>query len=168
MNDQLAGIHLVAGRRVPAPQARRAGPATRVLARIRADSLDTALSEGADPASSGLLAQRAAWVTDRRSRRSLARSLRRTLDTLEPRRARPALTSAVPPNRAELESASQPLTRIAEMLESSEPVYAQGVARLHLLLARGGSALYDPDHVGQLAPEVEEILSALEGREETW
>jgi hypothetical protein len=49
-----------------------------------------------------------------------------------------------------------------------EPVYARGVAELQLLLTEGGSALYAPQRVGELLSEVEAILDALEGREDTW
>ena len=61
-----------------------------------------------------------------------------------------------------------PLARVAALLEIDEPVYARGVARLQLLLTEGGSALYAPRQTGQLRSEVEAILDALEGREDTW
>ena len=57
---------------------------------------------------------------------------------------------------------------MAALLEIDEPVYARGVARLQLLLTEGGSALYTPHQTGQLRSEVEAILDALEGREDTW
>src|SRR5262245_36221152 len=165
MSDQLAGIHLVAGRRVPIPQSRRAAIPVRLLARVRSMSLDQALADGADPTGSALLAQRSAWLTSKRTRRNLARFIRRLLERKAPRRGPSA---AVVPNRFELAAASQPLTWIAALLESGEPVYAQGVARLNLLLTLGGSPLYDPDRIGQLMHEVEAILGAMEGREENW
>ena len=61
-----------------------------------------------------------------------------------------------------------PLARVAALLEIDEPVYARGVARLQLLLTEGGSALYAPRRTGELRGEVEGILDALEGREDTW
>ena len=54
------------------------------------------------------------------------------------------------------------------MLETDEPVYSAGVARLRLLLGSGGSPLYEPERRGQLLHEVEAILEAMEGREDTW
>ena len=57
---------------------------------------------------------------------------------------------------------------MAALLEIDEPVYARGVARLQLLLTESGSPLYVPQRTGELRAEVEAILDALEGREETW
>ena len=165
MTDQLTGINLVAGSRQPIPHPRIAGILVRLRARLNGAGLDRALSAGTDPASSAALAQRSAWLTSRRSRRRLARGLRRVLDPAEARRGPSA---AVPPNRTGVEAARVPLTWVAAMLESQEPVYSQGVARVHLLLTSGGSALYDPRSRGQLAHEAEDILDAMEGREETW
>ncbi len=165
MEDRLTEIHLVAERRQRIPRARRAGMRIRLWARVRGSGLDRALSAGADPASSAPLAQRSAWLTSPRSRRKLARAVRRLLDPVD---ARQGASSAVRPNREALEAARVPLTWVASMLETEEPVYAQGVARLNLLLTHGGSVLYEPKRRTQLAQEVEGILDALEGREETW
>ena len=57
---------------------------------------------------------------------------------------------------------------MAALLETDEPVYARGVARLQLLLTDGSGPLYAPQRTGELRAEVEAILDALEGREETW
>ena len=39
---------------------------------------------------------------------------------------------------------------------------------MELLLTEGSSALYAPQRADQLRGEVEAILNAMEGREETW
>jgi hypothetical protein len=78
------------------------------------------------------------------------------------------LTAAIQPHAGELAKARLQLAWVAAMLETEEPVYSPGVARLRLLLRRGGSPLYEPERTGQLVWEVEAILDALEGREETW
>lgn len=145
--------------------ARPAGPLTRVRARLGGRSLDRCLSDGVDPASSALLAQRAAYLTSTKTRRSLARSIRRLLDAPAQRRGPSA---AVSPHRGELGAARLPLARVAALLEIDEPVYARGVAQVELLLTEGSSALYAPQRAGQLRGEVEAILNAMEGREETW
>ena len=105
------------------------------------------------------------WLTSRRQRRDLAESVRRLL---EPDLRATGPTAAIQPHRGELAAARVPLAWLAAMLETDEPIYSPGVARLRLLLRRGGSPLYDPECAGQLVQEVEAILEAMEGREETW
>jgi hypothetical protein len=119
MSRQPAGIDLVAGdwrglSRAPD----EAGIFIKAQARFRGRSLDRALSNGQDPASSPVLTRRAAWLTSTKNRHALARSIRRLLDP--PSGRRPGLSAAVPP------------------------------------------------HPGELRGELEGILDALEGREETW
>ena len=167
MGHQPAGIDLVTadGRGLSrAPD--EAGIFIKAQARFRGRSLDRALSNGEDPASSPVLTRRAAWLTRPRNRHALARSIRRLLDP--PSGRRPGPSAAVPPHRGELAGARLPLARVAALLETDEPVSARGVARLRLLLTDGRSALYAPDRTGELRAEVEGILDALEGREETW
>jgi hypothetical protein len=133
---------------------------------FRGRSLDRALSNREDPASSAVLARRAAWLTSRKNRHALAQSITRLLDPPSGRRPGPSAT--VPPHRGELAGARMLLARVAALLEIDEPVYARGVARLQLLLTDGESALYAPHRTGELVGEAEGILDALEGREETW
>lgn len=166
MRRQLAGIHLVgrSGQALPAG-ARRPSVATKAWARLRGRSLDRALSEGADPASSAALARRAVWLTKTRNRRALARSIRRLL---EPSNGRRGASAAVPPHRGELAGVRLSLASVAALLETDEPVYSRGLARVQLLLTEGGSPLYFPLRTGDLCREVDAIVDALEGREETW
>jgi hypothetical protein len=167
MRDQSAGIHLVAGDlQGLSVSATEGGILTKAQARLRGRSLDLGLSKGEDPASSPVLTRRAAWLTSRKNRHALARSIRRLLDP--PSGRRPGPSAAVPPHRGELAGARMLLARVAALLEIDEPVYARGVARLQLLLSEGGSALYAPHRTGELRCEVDGILDALEGREETW
>ncbi len=60
------------------------------------------------------------------------------------------------------------LAGVAALLETDEPIYASGVAKAQLLLTEGNSPLYFPLHPGDLRRSVDEIVDALEGREETW
>ena len=167
MRDQSAGIHLVAGDlRGLSVSATEGGILIKARARLRGRSLDRALSNGEDPSSSPVLTRRAARLTSTKNRHALARSIRRLLDP--PSGRRPGPSAAVPPHRSELAGARMPLARVAALLEIDEPVYARGVARLQLLLTEGGSALYAPRRTGELRGEVEGILDALEGREDTW
>ena len=166
MRDELAGIHLGAGNGQRVAAAPRSGPHTRLLARLRGRSLDRALRDGTDPASSAPLAHRAALLTKSRNRKLLARSIRRLL---EPPSAHRGPSSAVPPHREELAAARLPLARVAALLDQTdEPVYSRGVAMSELLLTEGDGPLYCPARRGQLRRQAEAILAALEGREETW
>jgi hypothetical protein len=140
--------------------------ATKAQAWVQGRSLDRELSDGEDPAISPVLTRRAAWLTSTRNRHALARSIRRLLDP--PSRPRRGLSAAVLADRDELDGARMPLARVAALLEIDDPVFARGVARLHLLLSDADSALYAPTLPGDLRGEVEGILDALEGREETW
>ena len=139
MGRQVAGNHLVA-REVPAAPlgARWARMFAGLSARLRGRSLDRAISAGADLTSTAVLARRAAWLTSRGHRRRLARSLRGLLEPTTGRR------------------------------EIDEPVYARGVVMAGHLLTEGDSHLYVPERAGQLRDEVEAIVDALEGREDTW
>jgi hypothetical protein len=164
MARQLAGIHLVAGDEQGLPAGvRDAGFLTKLRARLQGRSLDRALATGADPAASAVLARRAAWLTSTKNRRALARALRRAL---EPPIGRGGPSPAVSPHQGELAATRLPLAGVAALLESDDPIYARGVAKLQVLLTEGGSPLYSPRRVGELRREVDSILAALDGREE--
>jgi hypothetical protein len=157
------------GHRTPGPPAlggqNRFGPdrlLTRVLAVLRRSSLDAALARGADPCESSALAHRAARLTSERSRERMAARVADILVTAE-RPAR-ALSAAVEPNRDEVAAALPLLIEVRELLRSTAPVYAEGVAMLEGLLGDGGSSLYRPVGQGQLSHELELIIAALEGR----
>jgi hypothetical protein len=138
---------------------------TPVRARLRRRRLDAALVAGADPCDSPVLAYRAARLTSERSRERLAASV----DGVLAAAARPAraLSAAVEPHRDEVADAGPLLAQVGEVLRSRAPVYSQGVAMLEQLLKDGGSPLYLPAWPGALNHELELIIAALEGREET-
>ncbi len=165
MADQLAGIQLVAGHEPAVAHARTPGLFLNLRSRLHGISLDRALAEGADPASSPLLARRTAWLTSSRNRSSLADCVGRLIEVSGGLRGRSAV---VRPHRGELAGAKLPLARVAALLDSPEPVYPRGVARVQLLLTDATSPLYAPVRPGQLRAEAEDILDALAGREETW
>lgn len=165
MRRQLAGIELVAGREPAVAPARTPGLFLNLRSKLHGISLDRALAEGADPASSPLLARRAAWLTSSRNRHSLANCVGRLIEMSGERRGRSAV---VRPHRGELAGAKLPLVRVAALLDTQEPVYCHGVARIQLLLTDATSPLYAPVRAGQLRAEAEDILDAMEEREETW
>lgn len=138
---------------------------TPVLAGVRRRSLDAALAAGADPCDSLSLAYRAGRLTSERSRAKLAASVDGVLAAvIRPARA---LSSAVEPHHYEVVAARPLLIQVGEVLRSRAPVYSQGVALLEQLLKDGGSPLYLPPWQGALNDELEVVIAALEGREQT-
>jgi hypothetical protein len=134
------------------------------LARIRWRSLDRALASGADPSSSAALARRARHLTRPDTRASLAGSLRDVIAAAG--QPPPMPSSRIPPSRPEVPAARGELEAIASLLASDAPVYAEGVARVELLLTDGGGPLYSPDYPAALSRELDLINAALGVREE--
>jgi len=135
-----------------------------LLARIRWRSLDRALAAGADPSSSATLAQRARHLTRPSTQASLAESVRGVIEAAGQPPAMPS--SRIPPSRPEVPAARGDLERIASLLASDGPVYAEGLARLELLLTDGAGPLYSPDYPQALSSELDRITLALGTREE--
>jgi hypothetical protein len=139
------------------------GPLIRVRARLRRSSLDAALARGADPCESPALAYRAARLTSERSRQKIAAWVAQILATA--RRPARGLSAAVEPHRGGVAAAEPRLVQVRELLRSSAPVYARGVAMLEGLLRDGGSPLHLPVRQGELSHKLGLIIAALEGRE---
>jgi hypothetical protein len=136
---------------------------TRVRARVRRASLDAALARGADPCESPVLAYRAARLTSERSRERTAAWVADILGTAGQRPR--AFSAAVDPNRDEIAAAAPLLMQVQELLRSTAPVYARGVAMLEILLRDGGGPLYAPVRRAELGDTLEHIIAALEGRD---
>lgn len=131
----------------------------RLLARIRAHSLDRALIAGEDPASCPRLAARASNLTSRRSRTMIAA----LIDNLLPSAAQPSVRSRrVRPRREAIVAHADQLSALAELLRERSPVYARGVAMLFELLSDGTGPLYHgmPELLGE---RLEQARSALVG-----
>jgi hypothetical protein len=97
------------------------------------DLLDSLLARGADPTNQPALAMRAAQLGSRRNRRTLARSLRRTVE--EARASRPpARATAVVTARAQILAAARDVLALADRLDGSQPAHATGVAIAQRLL----------------------------------
>jgi hypothetical protein len=162
-------VHDLGGIDLPPPPALRGQAAglgqllIRVRARLRRSSLDATLARGADPCQSPALARRAARLTSERSREKMAASVADILATA--RRPPRPFSAAVEPDRDEIVAAGPLLVQVRELLRSTAPVYARGVAMLEDLLSDGGSALYLPVRRAELSHELELIIAALEGGE---
>ena len=161
----LAGIDFGPPLATPGQRSRPSRLLIRVRAGVRRFRLDSALARGADPCESPTLAHRAARLTSERSREKMAARVEDIIVDAE-RPPRPK-SVAVEPDRGEIAIAEPLLIEVRELLRSTAPVYARGVAMLKSLLGDGGSALYLPDRQGDLRNELELVVAALEGREQS-
>jgi hypothetical protein len=121
----------------------------RLRAAVGRRALTRALSEGADPASSPELSVRAAQLTSSRTRKQLARTLRRTIAEAH----RPALTRSrvVIIRRAAVLGAEDALKVLIDRLGGSEPVRAEGMAITERILTDADwSPLYNRAEPGAL------------------
>jgi hypothetical protein len=113
------------------------GLRVRVLARLRRHSLGRALSDGADPIDSPLLAARASQLNSAPTRDRLAGGLERLARSSEaPRRAQ------VLPARAAARRNRSLLLELAQMLRQAGPLYARGIALLELTVTDGTGPAY--------------------------
>jgi hypothetical protein len=116
----------------------RPGLAARFTARVRWSSLDQQLVEGADPSGSPQLAARATVLTCAREREKLAAAIDRVVDAAHGPQRRWWAVSRRPPVRAN----AAELRALAQLLRSSRPLYARGVAVVNQLLTDGCGPLY--------------------------
>jgi hypothetical protein len=114
----------------------------RLRVRLQRRRLNNELAAGFDPHTSDELALRARQLTDRSTRRRVARSLRGVVSDVEDRRAA-VLGSGVPVCRKVLPW-REGLLGLAERLDGRDPVNASGVARTLLVLTDGSGPIYNP------------------------
>ncbi len=134
------------------------GPLARVTARVRSQSLDRALIAGADPASSALLAARAAQLTSAHTRALIAEGLERLLRAAQgPQRRWWAVS-----RRGQLLANASRLHELAALLASGTPLYARGIAMLNQLLTDGTGPAYFGEGE-RLTRWLDEARAALEG-----
>ena len=140
-------------------------PATigeRLLARVRAGSLDRQLAAGTAPETSPLLALRAGAIVRPTARAGLAQDLQRILyRSAAPGRRRPmALFGSTGRN---VLNAADVLNCLVQRLLSPCPVCARGMAMVRVLLTDGAGPLYYPTTAHELAATVREAINALDG-----
>jgi hypothetical protein len=129
--------------RIPPPGWAR--PTDRIMARLRARSIDDALLRGAADGSPVVLVRRARLL-HRRHRSAVAASLRKLVDTA--RRRQPNFFSAKLPLKAQDVLASAPLVlTLADELERGESVSPRGVILAERLITDGDSPVYAPDPI---------------------
>jgi hypothetical protein len=120
------------------------------------------LSAGADPNSSAARALRASQLVSRRSRRQMARALRRSLDEAH----RPALGRGyvVIIRRGAVLQAEDAISAMIRRLAAPEPVTVRGMALIYQMLTDGASSpLYKAAEAGALTRRVLAVTEALDG-----
>lgn len=131
-----------------------------VIVRWRAASLDRDLAKGVSSRCSDAHARRAARITRRRRRASLAGGLASVLRSAGD--SRPAFTAAVPLNRGAVMAARPMIEALERRLRGPEPVAARGVAMLGELLTEPSSPLYRSNDPGSLGGRLRAAAAALE------
>jgi hypothetical protein len=120
--------------------------ALRVEVFMRRWSLDHRLAMGERPESDPALALRAQQLMQDKTRRSLARSLRRSLQlAYQPMR----WGSSAPLDRRAVVDATPLMDGIARRLTAPMPVGVRGVALISDMLGDGASPRYDPGWTGE-------------------
>lgn len=131
---------------------------------VHRPTLTRALDEGAGPGANDELALRAQQLTSRRTRRVLARTLRRTVaDARRPARTR----SAVPIfDRCAVLDTRAAIAEMIERLLAPRPVQAHGMALLERIItnADGSSPLYNSRQPGTLRRTISAATAALDAR----
>ena len=132
-------------------------------AAVRRATLTRALAEGADPTGNEELALRARQLTSERTRRMLARTLRRTIaDARRPARTRSA--AAIIDRGAVLDAEDAIAEMIARLL-ALRPVQAQGMALLERIITNPDqSPLYNSGARGTLRRVISSATAALDAQ----
>jgi len=131
-----------------------------LIAAWRAAELDRQLAGGASPGANALLAIRSRRLTSRRYRERMAAGLARAVRDAEATTR--GFSAAVRPDQREVIAARTVLATLDRRLRAAEPVSAQGVAELELLLTDGTSPLYRPTEPGALGSRLRAAAAALE------
>jgi hypothetical protein len=132
----------------------------RIRAALHRDDLTRALAEGADPTSSDELALRAGQLTSARSRRSLVRAMRRTID--EAHRTPLSRSRMVIIRRGAVLEAEDAIRTMLARLGSSQPLRAEGMAIAQRILTNADrSPLYNRAEPGALHREIGVATAAM-------
>jgi hypothetical protein len=136
----------------------RAGPGTRLRARLQRLGLDRRLATGEPAWASPKLRWRAAQLTSPPERRRIADQIDRLIEAAGPPRPRGA---AVPLDWTGVLACRELLRELADDLRHAEHVHARGVALIRELLRDGGSPLYAPEVGGLLDRSIRHARAAL-------
>jgi hypothetical protein len=131
----------------------------RLRARWQRLALDQALADGADPASSPLLAARAAQLVRRPARVRLAAALERVALGADA----PSGLLRTAPRRGAVAANRARLIELAATLRRGGPLYARGIAILELVLIDGTGPAYTDARGEGLARQLELAGASLGG-----
>jgi hypothetical protein len=132
----------------------------RLLANLRAASLDRQLAAGRAPESSRLLAARAQKLVSPRMRRKLARDWERVVDLA--RVPPPARCPHVPVCRHEVAAAAPELNEMLSFLLAPRPTGVRGVAMVRVLLSNGAGPLFNRHCPTELRVAVRQATASLD------
>ncbi len=132
----------------------------RLLAHLRASSLDRQLASGLAPESSRTMAARAEMLVSRPRRLSLAENWR---DLSERAAGKPiVLTGRAPLCRDRIIGADSHICEMVQALSTSLPVPAQGVAMASWLLADGAGPVYNRKCAVDLSDALGRVVELLD------
>ena len=142
-----------------------AGPARSVSLRLRTAArrgeLTRALAEGAEPSTRSELGLRAAQLTSRRNRNTLARTMRHIL--AEARKPALSRSRVVMIRRGAVLDAEDAITAMIERLTSHRPVLPRGIALAERIITNGHqSPLYNPSKPGALRRVIADATAAMD------
>lgn len=121
--------------------------------------LDHELADGRPASASDDRALRAAQLVDPATRRKVARSLRRTVADARGRRLR-GFSSSVPTQYGAVNRCRDAMLGLAERLERPEPMSANAVAQVLVLLTDGNEPLYNPSSRRSLDEAIWAVMDA--------
>ena len=127
--------------------ARSETAADRIIARVRATTLDRDLANGVPPETSSRLALRAQALVRPATRHALAECVEHLIQTARQGHSSRCVSARIPTRSADILAAADVLETLASALRTQAPVPARGVAQVRVLLTDGGGPLYSP---GQL------------------
>jgi hypothetical protein len=142
------------------PVAARARLRDHVMVRVRGFTLDAELAGGTSPEASTRLALRAQLLVRMRSRRDLARGIRRILARAQP--PGPSRWPSAPVRADRVRAAAAELQALADRLLSPAPLPARGIAQARMLLCDAGSPLYRRGSADDLGARVAAAVRSLD------
>ena len=143
------------------PERRTYSLRIRIRTALHRDELTRALAEGLDPNRRAELSLRAAQITGARSRRTLARAMRRTIAEAH----KPPMTRSriVITDRRAVLDAEDTIQAMINRLTSREPVRAEGMAIAERILTNAErSPLHNPSEPGSLRRAITHATAALD------
>lgn len=143
------------------PGRRRQSASVWIRTALHRDDLTRALAEGVDPGISDALSLRADQLIARRSRKSLARSLRGTIaEAHKPVMSRPR---AVIIDRAAVLDAEDAIRAMIDRVADSRPIRAKGMAIAERMLTNAElSPLYNASEPGSLRRLIRAATAAMD------